>query len=150
MKLFLLLFLLLLLVPFTAQAGFQGRFSGTGTSLMHKSGNRRPCEEIFLNFQRGEKELKILEGGYRCGNVQATFDPFILVIRNGRIFADGVDVGTFSENRLDLFFANREEDFTYHWLLEFKGEELSYLEEWTDGGKPALTVQGNLKTVQPK
>ncbi|MGZ3692719.1 MAG: hypothetical protein ACXWQO_00495 [Bdellovibrionota bacterium] len=139
--------LLVALLPITAAANFEGRYQGPGQSISHKSGLKRACAEIFLNFQRKTGEVKILEGGYRCENLQASFDPFTMEVRDGKVYIEGEELGTFSENKLEIFFANKAEDFTYHWLLENSESGMSYLEEWTDGGKPALTVRGNLKAM---
>ncbi|MGE3260713.1 MAG: hypothetical protein AB7K68_02930 [Bacteriovoracia bacterium] len=140
---------LALFLPITALATFDGRYSGPGTSLMHQSGNRRDCREIFLKLQGGEKALRILEGGYICGDIQASFDPFTLEIREGKIFLEGQSVGTISENDLDLLYKSEEENFTYHWHLQQAGDEINYLEEWASGGAPSLTVQGKLKKISP-
>lgn len=79
-----------------------------------------------------------------CEDLQASFTPFVLTIKDGKIYSDSNPVGTIGENFLDLFYANEDEDYTYHWSLQKNGERLDYLEEWTSGGKPTLSVGGSL------
>lgn len=123
---------------------FAGRYQGSGTSLMHRSGTVRPCTEIFLHFRRDSTGVALLEGGYSCEDLQASFPAFTLAVRDGQLYDGTTRVGTFTETRLELRHEDREEDFTYHWLLEIKDGKLSYLEEWTDAGAPALTIRGTL------
>lgn len=140
----LITFALLLTSTQAFAATFDGRYQGTGTSLMHKSGNVRPCSEIFLHFKRGPSGVNLLAGGYACEDLQASFPTFFLEIRDGLLYDGKARVGTFTENRLEIFHEDLDENFTYHWLLETKDGGIAYLEEWTDAGAPALTVRGNL------
>lgn len=135
---------LLFFAPNLFAAGFDGRFQGTGTSLMHKTGNVRPCSEIFLQFKRSTSGVNLLAGGYACEDLQASFPTFFLEIRDGKLYDGKALVGTFTEERLEIAYEDADENFTYHWLLELKDGKLNYLEEWTDAGAPALTVRGLL------
>lgn len=141
------IFLLALLVPTLSFAHFNGRYSGEGSSYSHKSGNKRRCSEIFLHVEKTPSTLEFHHGGYKCENLQATLDPFTLEIRDGKIFFEGSELGTFANDRMEMLYANVEQDYTYRWVLEMQGEEMVYLEEWTSQGSPALTVSGRLKLL---
>lgn len=137
----------LLLLPLSASADFQGRYSGPGSSLSHKSGLKRKCSEIFVHLGQTPSQLQIHHGGYKCENLQATLDPFTLDLKNGKIFFEGEELGTFDGKKLDLLYVNRAEDYTYHWVLEESEGSMSYTEEWTDRGSPALTVSGVMQKL---
>jgi hypothetical protein len=136
---------LALLLPLTASAAiFEGKFTGTGVAVMRE---KRKCSEIFLQFERAPTQLKTLEGGYNCEDLDASFDPFTLDVKDGQIFSNGKAVGTLTDSLLDLFYDDKAEGFTYHWRLELKGGALDYREEWVSGGKTELTVTGTLKAI---
>ena len=138
-----ILFSLFLMFP--AQASLTGSFSGAGSSLMHKSGNVRKCSNIFFTIKNTAETFELLEGGYACEDLQASLSPFVLKIKEGKIFSDGQEVGTISDHNLNLLYSDIAEGFTYHWQLEEKSGEIQYLEEWSEAGKPALTIKGLLK-----
>ena len=124
-------------------AGFTGQFSGPGAAITPR--RSRECREIFMDIQQTEKQLILRDAGYICEDMQASFDPFVMEIKAGRLIWQGADVGFITPDVLDLNYEDQDEGFTYHLTLKKLGPEIHYFEEWISEGQKALTVEGILK-----
>lgn len=139
------LFLLLISVPTFAQ--FSGKFSGQGTAIFH-TGKRYECSEIFLKLATSPKLFTLHQGGYNCGFLKASFDPFSFSIKNGKLFYGNLEMGGISDKELTYHYFDPEDGSTYYLTLTNDNGQIHYSEEWYDGEKTALTVKGDLKLVE--
>ncbi len=142
MKQFLAVFLISL--PFQAFASFSGNYSGKGQAISHPQEKVRFCSQIFIGMKTANETLTVLQGGYSCGDMEASYPNFTLQIVGAKLVSDGVVVGTYSDSEIDLYKQDKAEGYTFHLRLTKKAKTIVYQEDWTDGGKPALTVKGNL------
>lgn len=133
--------------PLMAQAALTGRYMGTGTAVFPKSGTTRVCSQIFLDIKQDAKTFTLNSGGYSCEDLSAGIDPYVLQIRAGHVFEGVKDVGTISENRIELFENNPSEGYTFRWTQERTPAGLVYTEEWTDGAELALVIKGVLQPL---
>ena len=132
----------LLLLPTLAQA-FTGKFSGQGMAH-YSTGRNYQCSEIFLHLKISEQELRLHEGGYICGFLQAGFDQFKIDIRAGQLWHQDQLLGTITEDQITYQIYDPSDNSTYYFSLIKKPQSLHYFEEWHDGEKIALKVEGEL------
>lgn len=136
--------LVALLLPITAVASFNGSISGSGTATMHPKEKVRQCSQIFMQIKQDASKLHVIAGGYICEDMQASFPDFTLDIVDQKLVSEGTEVGTITDNEITLHKEDTEEDFTYKLLLKKENGSVLFEEQWTDGGQPALTVEGHL------
>lgn len=137
--------ILLLLISFQVQASFTGSYSGTGRAVF-ASGRGHECTEIFLRLETTTDLFRLRDGGYKCGGLlNASFDPFKMSIRAGKLWHLEQELGTISDNEINYQIYDPEDGSTYYLTLT-KNErgEIQYYERWHDGEKIALTVKGQL------
>ena len=133
--------------PFQAFASFSGNYSGKGQAVSHPQEKVRACSQIFLSMKTVNKTLSVLQGGYSCGDMQASYPSFSLQIVGTKLVSEGTVVGTYSDSEIDLYKEDKSEGYTFHLQLKKSANTIAYREDWTDGGKPALTILGPLKLV---
>ena len=141
-------FVLLFLLSLPVYANFSGKFSGTGRAVF-STGRVYECREIFLDLENTNEKFSLHEGGYRCGDLlHASYDPFFLTIRNGKLFHQETELGSISNKKLTYTIIDLSDGSTFRLTLQ-KNEEnqIHYLEEWHDGEKIALTIKGTLKSL---
>lgn len=139
------LHLIVVFLPLQAMASFTGTFTGQGKATMHPSGKVRNCTHIYFQIEQTEKQLHVLAAGYECQDLQAEFPEFKMKIEGGKLFSGTVQTGTITESELTLFTFDAEEEFTYDMQLIKRDNKIQFLERWTEGLKPALTVEGSLR-----
>lgn len=133
------------LLLFSAFA-FEGKLNGPGSAYMHTSQKQRQCSEIFLNLSKSPTHFSILDGGYICEDMQASFPASRFEIRGSELFYHNQLAGSISDEKITLFVDNKEENFTYSLNLEKNGSSVSFIETWTENQKPALTIHGLLRS----
>lgn len=140
-----ILFLLVLFSSAMAQA-FTGSFSGQGKAVF-ASGRIYECPEVFLRLETSKDLFRLREGGYKCeGLLQASFDPFKLSIRDGKLWNNNDELGTISSQEIKYQIYDPQDGSTYYLTLTKNSHgEIQYHEEWHDGEKIALTIKGLLK-----
>lgn len=127
---------------------FNGKFSGTGTAAF-SSGRTYECREIFLSLQTTEELFRLRDGGYKCGDLlHASFEPFRMTIRDGRLFNGTEELGTISSDELKYEIFDPEDGSTYKLKLTKEESQIHYYEEWHDGEKIALKINGFLSPVK--
>lgn len=132
-------------IPSFCFANLTGLFVGTGRAVMHSSGKTRTCGEISLQMTQAPSSFRMLHGGYRCEDLSASYPDFTLEIRNGTLYSENVAVGAIHENSMTLSKVDKEDGSTFRLHLEkVPPNRLRYVEEWTENGRPALTVEGLL------
>jgi hypothetical protein len=137
----------LLLISTSVFADFNGSFSGSGEAIF-ASGRRYQCSEIFLRLETSAELFRLREGGYKCGGfLNASFDPFKLRIRDGRLYHKDQELGLISEKEMEYQIYDPEDGSTYFLSLKWVDEQLLYSETWHDGKKIALVVRGTLKRI---
>lgn len=124
-------------------------FSGPGEGIYPRSGNVYPCSEIFLNFDLDEEKFELHRGGYICGLLQAEYDPFILDIRNNRLLAEGVDIGSIDEHQLNIGIDDLSDNSRFELKLDFLDNEIIYRETWYQNQSLMLTITGKLRRLNP-
>lgn len=140
-----ILFLLVLLTS-TITHAFTGSFSGQGKAVF-ASGRIYECPEIFLRLETSKDLFRLREGGYKCGGLlQASFDPFKLSIRDGKLWNQNDELGSISNREVKYQIYDPEDGSTYFLTLTKNSQgEIHYYEQWHDGEKIALTIKGLLK-----
>lgn len=127
---------------------FSGQYSGTGTAAF-SSGRTYECREIFLSLETTEELFRLRDGGYKCGDLlHASFDPFRMTIRDGRLFNGADELGTISSDELKYEIFDPEDGSTYKLKLTKEESQIHYYEEWHDGEKIALKINGFLSPVK--
>jgi hypothetical protein len=124
----------------SAQA-LEGRWQGAGNSQTHRF--ERPCDLIYFHFRVSDEAVVLLDGGYRCGILQAEYPPSRFTREaNGDLSYFGSIVGHF--DGVDLVL-ERPEDF---FRVEFNVLEntLHYRELWDDG-QSFLSIEGELHPI---
>lgn len=136
---------LLCFFSLSAFADFTGNFSGKGNAEF-SSGNHYDCQDIFLSIRTDKTSFKLLNGGYRCGDLlHANFDPFTLSLKDGILWEGDVKRGTLSKNELHYEIFDPEDNSTYHLNLTLSPIGImSYDESWSVAGITLLTVTGQL------
>lgn len=126
---------------------FNGNYSGTGTAAF-SSGRTYKCQEIFLSLATTPDMFRLKDGGYRCGDLlHASFDPFRMTIKEGKLFDGSAELGVISEDELKYEIYDPEDGSTYSLILTKEEGQLHYHEEWHDGEKIALKIDGYLTPV---
>lgn len=134
-------FLLLLLFQ------FHGNFSGKGTAAF-SSGRTYDCQEIFLSIATTPDMFRLKDGGYKCGDLlHASFDPFRMTIKEGKLFDGSTELGTINADELKYEIFDPEDGSTYRLTLTQEEGQLHYYEEWHDGQKIALKINGHLSPL---
>ena len=139
-----IVFILFLSIPLMADVS--GSYSGSGHSLMHRSETRRECSEIFLEIKVSDTSVEVARYGYKCADLQAEVDPYRLRIVGSKLLTeDGEEIGSLSDGDLSIFYRSSEENFSYEWRIKRSSEgKFSLFEEWREGERKALTLEGTL------
>ena len=141
--------LLLLLTPLLGFS-MSGKFSGKGVAR-YASGREYPCSEIFLSLHKTPERFYLNEGGYICGLLQAGFDHFQMDIKNGELFHQGQKLGEISDHKITYSIFDPEDNSTYFFTFtKLEQNKFHYFEEWHDGEKIALKVEGFLQKLPSK
>lgn len=126
---------------------FNGNFSGKGIAAF-SSGRTYNCQEIFLSLATTPYMFRLKDGGYRCGDLlHASFDPFRMNVKEGKLFDGSDELGTIDTNGLQYEIFDPEDGSTYSLTLTKENNGLRYHEEWHDGEKIALKINGYLTPV---
>lgn len=127
---------------------FNGHYSGKGQAVF-SSGRSYDCKEIFLSMATTSAEFKLKDGGYKCGDLlHASFDPFRMTVKQGKLYDGSTELGTISDKELNYKIFDPEDGSTYHLNLRYDLEKLQYTEEWHDGEKIALKINGLLSPLK--
>ncbi len=119
--------LFVFLISLSSLAGFSGKWSGEGFYNYNVSDGN--CSEVFMQFKVTSERLYILDGGYICGKIQASYPPSSFKIENGSLFYQNEKVGNITESEIDI----RYEDGIYHLNLKSIEGQIHYREIWDDG-----------------
>lgn len=139
------------LVLLTPVLGFSmtGKFSGKGIAR-YASGKEYQCSEIFLSLKKTTDRFYLNEGGYICGFLQAGFDNFKMDIKEGKLFHQGQELGMISDEKIQYSIFDPEDNSTYFFTFtKLDDKRFRYFEEWHDGEKIALKVEGTLLEHKP-
>ncbi|CBW27936.1 putative exported protein [Halobacteriovorax marinus SJ] len=121
-------------------AGLTGKWSAGGFfDYNNRSGE---CKEIFMQIKQTDKKLYILDGGYICSDIQASYPPSSFNIVDGALYYFGEKVGEVTENEINLNYENG----VYGLSLKKIGTELIYKESWDDG-EDYLLIEGKLNLL---
>jgi len=145
----------------SASAGdFEGRWSGPGVAEMNPGSPRpkkRLCSRIGLDLGQAADRLELRAGFYECEDLKAEYGTAGFQLRDGRVWLDGKDVGSFDGRVLDLTVTDPVDGVDFHLRLAAGGEgaspatdrpgRLDYLEEWTENGRVRLRVSGGLRRL---
>lgn len=141
-------FFLFFLLPLAASADWSGDWLGRGTAAKPDK-PAQSCREILLRLEENSRQLKVLEGHYICGLIQASFDPAILEIRNRELFLSGKRIGSLTREEFRLEHEFEDGSGTYELAFRRKGgNSAEYNERWTEDGKTAFKVDGTLRRQQ--
>ena len=111
---------------------------------MHPKEKVRTCTNIYFQIEQTEKQLHVIAAGYQCQDLEAEFPEFTMDIDGDKLVSGGTQTGTITDSEITLFTENADEDFTYKLQLLKVNDTIQFLENWTDGGSPALTVEGTM------
>ena len=119
-------------------------YQGKGSALFPKTQRKYSCHEVFLRFEILPTKLKLIEGGYNCPPLSAAYDYFVFDIKDGKLLTKGEEVGTISEEELNLYQYDPADDSHFHLNWKFSGKKLEYTETWDEGNVRALEVKAIL------
>ena len=136
--------ILLLLTPILSFA-MTGKFSGTGIAR-YASGKVYECSEVFLNIKTTPTRFFLNEGGYICGFLQAGFDNFKMDIKEGKLFHQDQELGSIDGESIKYSIFDPKDWSTYYFsFTKIDEKNYRYFEEWHDGEKIALKIEGILQ-----
>jgi hypothetical protein len=100
---------------------------------------------VRRNIFTDDSSPELFSHAPRCEDLSAGYPDFTLEIRNGTLYSENVAVGAINENSMTLAKVDKEDGSTFRLHLEkVPPNRLRYVEEWTENGRPALTVEGLL------
>ncbi|OUR93660.1 hypothetical protein A9Q84_19535 [Halobacteriovorax marinus] len=114
-------------LSFSTLANFSGKWSGDGVFETDRRDGE--CREVFLQLKQTEDFFYILDGGYICGDIQASYPPSQFMILQGELFYQGHVVGKISQNEIILTYL----EGVYKLKLRIVGEEIHFNESWIEG-----------------
>jgi|GEM_PF-2376720 hypothetical protein len=140
MKKNLALFLFFFITFQVCASSLSGTWSGLGVSQTAQS--YRECSEVFFRFEETASQLKILNGGYVCRDLQAEYPFSVFEKKNGDLLYKGEVVGGIAEKS---FFLDVPEEF-YRLQVELVDGQLRTQEIWDDS-QSFLKVYGMLEKL---
>lgn len=108
-------------------ASFTGKWSGEGYYQTPRYVGK--CSEVFMQFELTKDKFSIIDGGYICGELQASYPPSSFKIVDGELLYFGESVGTISEDEINLNYDNG----IYHLRLVKENGQVRFQESWDDG-----------------
>jgi len=134
------------LIPLEIHASFNGLWRGAGQAS-DSSGWSAPCERISYHFEQTPTVLNVMGGEVKCGDYEQTFDPVSLVIRSNKLFYEDIEVGTLSDDALEIFYADEIITLAYSFTkVRLSGSEqyvLNYKEHQSSQDW-SIAVEGQL------
>ena len=121
-------------------ANFTGKWSGEGFYRTPK--RMGECLEVFMQFEVTKEFFSIIEGGYICGDIQASYPVSKFKIEDGSLFYFGENVGTISDDEINL----RYEDGLFHLNLRKESGQIVFQENWDDG-EDYLSISSKLDSL---
>lgn len=124
----------------TLAANLTGSWSGPGVSQTAQS--YRECSEVFFRFEESPTQLKILNGGYICQDLQAEYPFSVFEKKDGKLLYKNEIVGSYTKMG---FVLDVPEEF-YRLQVDLVEGELQTQEIWDDS-QSFLKVFGMLKKL---
>ena len=107
-------------------ASFSGRWSGEGVGTF-PSHETLKCAVSF-EFNQSEKNLVLVDGSEKCGDIEYTFNSVTLNIINGKLMYDDLEIGTISDEAIHIFFQDPNVTMSYDFLKRNHEDETPYIE----------------------
>ncbi|WP_372653480.1 hypothetical protein [Halobacteriovorax sp.] len=108
-------------------ANFTGKWSASG---YYKTPKRvGECLEVFMQFEVTKEKFSIIDGGYICGDLQASYPPSSFEIEEGSLYYYGENVGSITDSEINI----RYEDGLFHLNLRKAEGQVIFQENWDDG-----------------
>lgn len=121
-------------------ANLTGTWSGPGVSQTGQS--YRECSEVFFRFEESKTQLKILNGGYICQDLQAEYPFSVFEKKDNQLLYKSEVVGSYTKSG---FVLDVPEEF-YRLKVELVDGELQTQEVWDDS-QSFLKVFGMLEKL---
>lgn len=125
---------------FAKSDGFTGDWVGKGTYVLN--GRLTQCSSFQLVFLADSQKFEFVSGGRTCDEHSEKFVPIHLDLKNGSAFYNGQNVGTYSDNKMDLSFRMPAGDTVTQWRMSMhrQGDHLVYEESLTTEGQVSPTI----------
>lgn len=151
MKLFWVIAMTFMMLPQTAAfASFSGHWVGGGQAH-DATGWASDCEKISYTFVHTPETLEVIGGEVKCGGYEMTFDAATLRIEDEKLFYDDLEVGTITNDLLNVLFEDdiiflsyrfeiqRDPENPKRYIIEYRQNEIFDDSE--------LSVEGQLKRL---
>ncbi len=130
--------LLALVMSFSALANFSGKWSAKG---YYESDRREgECKEVFMQFKQTESSFEIIEGGYICGDIQASYPPSFFKIVENELYYKNEKVGNITNKAITISYL----EGVYSLDLKKDNGEIVFTESWKEG-EDFLTIYSKLE-----
>lgn len=136
----LITFFLILTSVQTFAANLTGTWSGPGVSQTAQS--YRECSEVFFRLEETPTELKILNGGYVCQDLQAEYPFSVFEKKESELLYKGEVVGSYTDTG---FILDVPEEF-YRLQVDLVDGQLQTQEIWDDS-QSFLKIFGMLEKL---
>lgn len=132
--------IVLFLLSVSTYANFSGRWTASG--YFESNREEGECKEVFLQIKQTKNKFMILDGGYICGDIQASYPPSQFeVVNNSLIYKDEV-VGSISEDIVSIIYL----DGVYKLNLKKEENQIRFRETWLEGDD-YLFISSELKLL---
>jgi hypothetical protein len=131
---------LLFLFSISSLANFSGKWSARG--YFESDRKEGECKEIFMQFKKTSKKFMILDGGYICGDIQASYPPSSFEIVNNSLIYFGEKVGVISKDLIEINYL----DGVYKLSLKAKDGQVFFNETWQEDSD-YLFINSKLKKI---
>ncbi len=85
----------------------------------------------------------ILDGGYICADIQASYPPSSFDIVDSELFYRNQRVGTITKDKIEISYL----DGVYNLSLNIIDGEILFTESWKDA-EDFLTIESKMKTLE--
>lgn len=122
-------------------ANFSGKWSAEG--FYESNRNDGKCREVFLQLKQTKNSFKILDGGYICGEIQASYPPSSFDIINNELFYRNEKVGMVTDEDIRISYL----DGVYNLSLSKVDGEILFTESWKEA-EDFLNINAKLKALE--
>jgi hypothetical protein len=115
-----------LIFSFGTLANFTGKWTNSGYYESDSSSGE--CKEVFMQFKKTDEAFMILDGGYICGEIQASYPPSKFKIIGEKLFYNGEKVGIINSELIMISYLNN----VYNLSLEIVDDQIFFYEQWKE------------------
>lgn len=117
---------LLFFISLTSLANFTGKWSAQGFYESDRTSGE--CIEVFMQFKQTNISFMILDGGYICGEIQASYPPSKFTIVSDELFYGGEKVGMITKDKIEISYL----EGVYNLNLQRNNGSVHFRELWKE------------------